>query len=98
MGDTHHGLVRPPLPAKIGVQLALPPLTPIPQCEGKHASELVDAVLPPLSVGMGNHLGVEAGCECFDPALFAQLLVIVDFTVVGDTIPPPPRPAPRMGC
>ena len=59
---------------------------PLGEGEGEHAEEVVDASGAPLTVGLGDHLGVGVGEEAVaQPAeLLAQVAVVVDAAVEDD--------------
>ena len=59
---------------------------PVPDGEGEHADEALEAARPPLSVGIDDHFGVAAGREPVASAfeLLSQLDVVEELSVTGD--------------
>ena len=62
------------------------PMTVVPDREGEHAAQMLDAVVTPLLVGVNDALGVarraEAMAECFELRL--QFAVVVDLAIECD--------------
>ena len=56
----------------------------VPDREGKHADEMLDAILTPFAPGGEDRLGIAAAPERIAGQLVLQLEIIVDFAVEGE--------------
>src|SRR5215211_2210324 len=62
-----------------------PSAAAVPDCEGEHAPQVVDAAVPELLVEVDDHLGVGSGREAMSQRLQlpAELAVVVDLAVLN---------------
>ncbi|OPY92695.1 MAG: hypothetical protein A4E73_00872 [Syntrophaceae bacterium PtaU1.Bin231] len=65
------------------------PVLFVPNGEGEHAPEMVDAVLSPLAIGKENDLRVGIADERFLAEFLSQLDIVIDLAIVDDPVAGP---------